>query len=195
MRKFSITSFFKNFLNQVRTWLGTEMDKSELKIQKPAFSLIELLVAITIGSIILTLVMMSYASMVQTNLRLDEARKLQKQANFAVIRMADRIRNYSVVLPNDDNNQRSDFVSSDEGTLVIGKNKGFFEYLPSSKKVEMDGQPLFSDNVVVDVLEFDYSVENPKQQPWVQIYLKISSARDPAISNWVRTTISSRVFQ
>jgi prepilin-type N-terminal cleavage/methylation domain-containing protein len=42
----------KIFLKQVRTWFQLRRSKSRLKIQK-GFSLIELLVAITIGAIIL----------------------------------------------------------------------------------------------------------------------------------------------
>ena len=53
----------RNFLKQVRTWIGLGQPKSGLKIQK-GFSLIELLVAITIGGIILTVVMVSYVAMV-----------------------------------------------------------------------------------------------------------------------------------
>jgi hypothetical protein len=128
----------------------------------------------------------NYVAMVQTTLRLDMARQLQKEANFAVIRMADRVRNYSV-----------DLGSSEKEELVIGNDKGRFEFLKTQEKLEMDGQSLFSSNIVVDEVIFDYSVsENPaKLQPWVSIYLKISSKKHPEIGNWVKTTISSRIFE
>ena len=157
-----------------------------IKYKKKAFSLIELLVAITIGGIILTVVMGNYIAMVQTTLRLDLARQLQKEANFAVIRMADRVRNYSV-----------DLGSSEKEELVIRNDKGRFEFLKTQKKLEMDGQSLFSSNIVVDEVIFGYSgsVNPAKLQPWVSIYLKISSKKHPEIGNWVKTTISSRIFE
>lgn len=193
MRNFLFTSFFKK---QVRPSSTESADLSSnvgflKKTKTPAFSLIELLVAITIGSIILTLVMMSYASMVQTNIRLDESRKLQKQANFAVMRMADRIRNFSVVLPD----AQADGLVSDETRLVIGKERGVFEFGEISENIRMDGQQLFSDNVIVEEINFKYSKSERKIQPWVQIYLKIRSRKNEEITNWVRTTISSRIFQ
>lgn len=161
------------------------VSKSGLKVRNIAgFSLIELLVAITIGGIILTVVMTSYAAMSQTNLQLDAARQLQKETNFAVIRMADRIRNFSVDLDN-----------STDKKLIIGHKKGVFEYLPNKKQLTMDEQPVFSSNILVTKMEFKYSKNSAKLQPWVQIYLKVASKKNKEITNRIRTTISSRIFE
>lgn len=153
-----------------------------MKSSNKAFSLIELLVGMTIGGIILTVVMTSYAAMSQTNLQLDAARQLQKETNFAVIRMADKIRNFPI-------------ESCDEDEILLKNNHGKFAF---SEKLRMDEQPLFSENIEVKEVSFKCEgvEENPaKLQPRVQIYLKVSSKKYPKISNWVQTTISSRIFE
>jgi len=169
--------------------------KSRFKIQKTGFSLIELLVGITIGGIILTVVMGSYAAMTKTNLKLDAARQLQKETNFAVIRMADKIRNYKI-----DSCEETKLVLKDRNNNDIE-----FQFLLNNKKeAQMQGQSLFSANISVDRGSFECtgvgqnstnkSPANFKVQPRVQIYLKVSSRKNPKITNWVRTTISSRIY-
>ena len=179
MKNFFKNFFFKSELKNM--WIVPSPDL----VRKGGFSLIELLVAITIGAIILTVVMGSYAAMVKTSLRLDIARQMQKEINFAAIRIADRVRNFSI-----------DLEGSDSETLLTQRNEDVFEFLPIKKELMMNGQPLFSDKISVDSVIFLYPPkENKNLQPWVQIYFKISSYKEPEITNWIRTTISSRVFE
>ncbi len=154
------------------------------------FSLIELLVAMTIGGVILTAVMTSYVAMTKTSLRLDLARQMQKETNFAVIRMVDKIRNYPI-------------KNCDEKKLVLQNRQGHeitFKFLLENKQqLTLNEQPLFSENIAVDDGHFDCKglddEENPaKIQPRVQIYLQVSAKKDPEITNRVQTTISSRIF-
>ena len=114
---------------------------------------------------------------------------MQKEINFTAIRIADRVRNYSINLGEGESNS---------GKLVIGKTGEIFEFLSSSKKLTMCEQSLFSDKIAVDMVEFSYpdpEENNGNFQPWVQVYLKISSRKEPEIKNWIRTTISSRIFE
>jgi len=151
------------------------------------FSLIELLVGMTIGGIVLATVMTSYVAMVKTSIRLDLARQMQKETNFAVIRMADKIRNFPI-------------KSCEKTKLTLnGRNRGeiVFQFLENQHKATMDNQPLFSENILLEEGKFKcFGVENPaKLQPRVQIYLKIRSEKDDELSNWIRTTISSRIYE
>ena len=65
--------------------------------------------------------MTTYAAMAKTNLQLDAARQLQKETNFAAIRIADRVRNFSI-------------ESCENDKLIVGEGKGEFKFLPNKKK-------------------------------------------------------------
>jgi len=163
--------------------------------EQAGFSLIELLVAITIGGVILTMVMTTYASMVQVNMKLDAARQLQKETNFAVIRMADKIRNFKI-----HSCEEKKLVLKDRNNKSIKFNSAIIaiDATNSRKTLKMDGQPLFSSNIEVQKISFvcaGVGENHAKLQPRVQIYLKVASRRNPEITNWIRTTISSRIFE
>jgi len=180
MMKFLQNVFFKSGLKNLRIVPSPDLRK------KRGFSLIELLVGMTIGAIILTVVMGSYAAMAKTTMRLDLARQLQKETNFAVIRMADKIRNFPI-------------ESCAENKLVLdGRDKGqlTFEFLLENKKqLTLNEQPLFSANLQVKEGKFEcVGVEDSAEQPRVQIYLLVSAKKEPEITSRVQTTISSRIF-
>ena len=162
---------FKNFATALRGTAG--------------FSLIELLVAMTIGGVVLTVVMTSYVAMTKTSLRLDLARQMQKETNFAVIRMVDKIRNHPI-------------KSCESKKLVLKGGKFTFKFLENRKQLTLNNQPLFSENIAVDEGHFECKGldENSAEiQPRVQIYLQVSAKKDPEITNRVQTTISSRIFE
>ena len=73
--------------------------------KKSGFTLIELMVSITIGAIIITSALSVYANFVQTKIQIDIARQMQKEINFALARVTDRVRNCEIENPSSTNSQ------------------------------------------------------------------------------------------
>ena len=165
-----------------------------MSMRQSGYTLIELLVAITIGGVILATVMGSFLALSKTQKQLDLTRQIQREINFATIRIADRVRSQSIDYDN--------IVITDNHFLPIVGKEGFrFNPDPGIKQLTMNGAPLFSSNLMVRNLEFAVS-ENPDTshlQPSVKIELLVSDrtigAEPPTVSVPLRTTISSRIIQ
>ena len=65
-------------------------------IKSKAFTLIEVLVAVVITGMVLSSVLLGYWQMVKVNHTINLSRQLQKEVHFAMVRMADKIRDYSI---------------------------------------------------------------------------------------------------
>lgn len=178
------------------------------------FSLIEILVAIVIAGIVLSGVLGSYFSLLQASQRSDIARQLQKEMNFAVIRMADKIRSYSIDYKayEDENvdvrQSQSLFTKSSESdSFHRFQREDFSTNQRSFSTLGMDGAPLFSS--IFEVEEMNFSVTpnadpaNPENlgdksvqlQPKATLFLRVRSFRYPDISFTLQTTISSRRYE
>ncbi len=161
-----------------------------MRTRTNGFSLVELVVAITIGGIILTGVMGSFLTLSKMRQQLDLTRQIQREINFATIRIADRIRSQSV-----------DYFLWDENnhyTLPIGTEDEVFDFNETGHMLTMNGAPLFSPNLMVRNLNFSVfpETEDNDIQPSVQLELIVSErAVTPKISVPLRTTISSRLIQ
>lgn len=157
--------------------------------QNPGFTLIELIVAITIGGIILATVMGSFLSLGKTKQQLDLTRQIQRELSFATIRIADRIRAQSV-----------DYTRTQEANhhaLPIGENE-LFSFDPEKGMLFMNEAPLFSHGLMVQKAKFTVSQSNNKLQPRVHIEIQVSERTKeeiPRVSIPLRTTISSRIIQ
>ena len=136
-----------------------------MNTKKLGFSLIELVVAITIGGVILASVMGSFLTLSKMRQQLDLTRQIQREINFAVIRMADRVRSQSI-------DYGAEINSDDSSFLPINGNEKF-EFRDDN--LFMNDTPLFSSGLMVQDLKFTISLdpeENPDPvQPSVTIEL------------------------
>ena len=160
-----------------------------MKLKNSGFTLIELIVAITIGGILLATVMGSFLTLGKTKQQLDLTRQIQRELSFATIRIADRIRAQSV--------DYSRIQNENHHTLPIGKDE-LFSFNQDEKMLFMNGAPLFSKCLMVQDTEFTVSPHNPELQPRVHLEIRVSerTAKEiPRVSIPLRTTISSRIIQ
>ncbi len=165
-----------------------------MNLRQSGYTLIELLVAITIGGIILATVMGSFLALSTTQKQLDLTRQIQREINFATIRIADRVRSQSIDY---------DLIDADLANhhFLPIKSGEIFTFDQNTGELLMNDSPLFSHNLMVRDLEFTVS-ENPQVshlQPWVTIELLVSErtaeTENPTVSIPLRTTISSRIIQ
>ncbi len=163
-----------------------------MNARKHGFSLIELVVAMTMGGIILVSVMGSFLTLSKMKHQLDLTRQIQREINFATTRVADRIRSQSVDYHflNFDPDINHHFLP------IIGADT--FEFDDTPGELKMNGEPLFSSNLMVQDVVFTVS-QNPEishLQPSVTIEMEVSErSDDPKIIIPIRTTISSRIIQ
>jgi prepilin-type N-terminal cleavage/methylation domain-containing protein len=180
-----------------------------MKPVSKAFSLIEILVTIVISGIVLSGVLGSYFSLVQASQKADTARQLQKEVNFAMIRMADKIRSYSInysVYEDQDiskDGSRFLFTEGNEGAT----HKFQIENSDGKQILTMDGAPLFSS--FFEVKDFHVSItpnndpfdsanlgdSEAQFQPKATIFLSVEARRYPDVSLVIQTTISSRRYE
>ncbi len=163
-----------------------------MKTKRLGFSLIEMIVAITIGGIILGSVMGSFLSLSRMRQQLDLTRQIQREINFAVIRIADRIRSQEI-----DHNEIDYSINTEK--LQLGENAEIIFKTKETNGIEtlmMNDDPLFSSNLKVDQLTFTVfpTTETPTLQPRVTIKLQVSDIHDKT-SVPLRTTISSRLIE
>lgn len=158
-----------------------------MRMKLAGFSLVELVVAITIGGVVLSTVMVSYVSLAKMRQSLDISRQVQRELNFATMRISDRARANSI------NYEKLD--SDNHHFLPLGEDE--FIYDDVAKSLSMNGAPLFSPNIMVEQAEFDvWPINNdPKVQPMVNLQLLVSSKNKPDIEIPLRTSISSRVIR
>ncbi len=158
-----------------------------MSVKNAGFSLIELVVAITIGGVILATVMGSYLSLAQVRQNLDITRQLQREVNFAAMRISDRARAYSV--------NYEELDADNHHYLPLGDDE--FEYDAMEKELTMNGAPLFSPNVEVSELNFTVFPTAPSNrvQTKVTLEFRVTSRVKPEISVPLRTTISSRLIK
>ena len=157
------------------------------------FTLIELLVSITIGAIVLTSAFAVYARFVQTKTQIDISRQMQKEVNFALARITDRVRNCTIKSESDTNSKKIELSCSNEKNPIFK-----IEKLTNDKStLTMDGHPLLSKKfevIIGDDPAFNITNE-VGSQPKVQIHLTVQSNQDSKVSQSIRTTISSRIYQ
>jgi len=165
-----------------------------MRMRQSGYTLIELLVAITIGGVVLAAVMGSFLALSKTQKQLDLTRQIQREINFATIRMADRVRSQSI------DYDLIDAAPENHHFLPI-KDDEVFVFNEDEHQLTMNDAPLFSKNLMVRELEFKVS-KNPDTshvQPWVRIELLVSDRTTdeelPKVSIPLRTTISSRMIQ
>jgi prepilin-type N-terminal cleavage/methylation domain-containing protein len=160
-----------------------------MKLKNTGFTLIELIVAITIGGIILATVMGSFLTLSKTKQTLDITRQIQRELNFATIRIADRVRSQSI--------DYARLVDSNHHFLPLGQDESF-RFDEDAGMIFMNDAPLFSHLLHVQDVELTVSPNNNEQQPYVHLEILVSeksSEESPRISIPIRTTISSRIIQ
>ncbi len=166
-------------------------------------TLIELLIAITISSIVLSLILGSSAFLIRLNRKLDISRELQKEISFAMERMTDKIHtqsiNYASYNPKS-NTPCADQDPSSTNDLCVGDTNFTFQ----NNMLFENKDPLFSKEYQVIKTIFhitptkdpvtNFESEN-QIQPRVTIFVKVISKESPEINSEIQTTLSSRQYE
>ena len=167
--------------------------------KKSGFTLIELMVSITIGAIIITSALSVYANFVQTKIQIDIARQMQKEINFALARVTDRVRNCEI-----ERSSSNTFLKLTD----CGENITDAKFSLYSEAENSDGSFIMSSENLISPQKFtilggsefiitneiDSDTKELLSQPKVQIFLNVQSKQDPKVTQSVRTTISSRRY-
>lgn len=179
--------------------------------RRPAFTLVEVLVATVLTVAMLTLVMASFWTLWQTYRTSDLVREMQHEATFAMTRLADKIRSQEIDYAAYTN---PSLCQPDINRRLCLSGGSFFRYedenLFMGDALEQD--PLFSQaKFALTELRFEkFPTEAPVRtntdnqfQPQVSIYFQITSRQDiwgrpvspsEALSLDLQTTISSRDY-
>ena len=163
------------------------------------FTLLELLVSIVIGGIVLAGALSTYGVFSQTTARIRQTQQLHQAVNFAMIRMADRMRAYSIGYE-----QYGNFLPGKTSNQVFFGDGTHLHF--SKNQLYLNEQPLFAPPFVVTDAVFTVTpAQDPfsatklsadsYRQPRLTIKLQVASKQNPTITTTVRTTISSRLYQ
>ncbi len=173
-----------------------------MKYKHSAFTLVELLVSMVISALLLTTVLGSFWILMQTNQQNEESGRLQQQANFALLRISDKIKNYSIDYQKAETIIPALDLGSPQTQLYIN---GGFEFKKHGENLTMNGQPLFSPSFRVKNALFwvspkkdpftNIDIKDFQLQPKVTMVLQVESKKFPNIALDIQTTISSRKYQ
>jgi len=165
------------------------------------FTLIEMLVTLSIFSVVVLLTMNTFLSSFASQKRLIEMQSVQREGSYIMetlsreIRMATEMTDY-------DNNDSSITFKNYSGEDVIycradedascsdADNGDYFAYGPDAGNMEI----MNSSDIVVDSLRFYVPTISPNNQPIIVVAMTISSAKDPSVSMTLQTSVSTRIY-
>ncbi len=177
-----------------------------IKLNKQrAFTLIEILVGIVISGMVLSSVLAASWQMIKMRQITDASRQLQKEMHFSLIRIADKIRSYSI------DYNAYEVTGECNGVSILSSQKlcvgddNVFEIIDD--KLTMNNAPLMSD--IFKVTNFVFKVTPTKDpslhenkadqevqlQPKVTVYFRAEAKNLPQVHQVLQTTISSRVYR
>lgn len=184
-----------------------------------AFTLIEMLVSMTIAGIVFASVMTSYASLTRARQRIELFRGLQQQGSFALIRITDKVRDYGIDY--DAYASGWPYSGSTIETQVLYLGDGTVFELDSDGIFRMNGELLLASSVEVvpDTFSFIitpdadpsvlvhpsyYTLNDPSAsssdylteqvQPKVQVQMDLRSTMNEAVILPLETTLSTRIY-
>lgn len=198
--------FFTKCISALRRMHGQYMSSAARHstssfVKKRGFTLLELMVAITISGVIMTAIMSSYASLIRTKQKVDQHRQIQAQATLALSRIADKVRDYGIDYDAHD--------PTDPNTLFVGTDVNGEDVVFTFTETD-EGQftlqqttggrvsPLFSRGVTATgsfTVSPDAIGRPALYQPKVHVQLAVSSAKDETIKMDLQTTLSSRRYR
>ena len=181
--------------------------KISTKSQKPAFSLIEIIITITISGIVFSSVLANFFIYIKQQNKIQVIREVNADTHFPLLRMSDKIRSFAIdYAKHKIGKDRCPTISSFKvDRICLEKDYQFFlEDRVVQMKKGSKTSPLTSKNIIVDKLLFFVTpAENPftkttqrqnRLQPKVTIFISARSVRLPEITQTMQTTISSRIY-
>jgi len=167
------------------------MKKIKNEQKKSAFTLIEILVSVTITGIIFSAVMVCFFVFFKMQEQTNVWRNLEKETHFTMMRIADKIRMHGV-----------DYAQDNKIDQIFLKNNYVFE--KKDENLYMNDEPLFSaqEILIKDVKFFISPEQDPnagekkfRVQPKVRMKISVQSKKIPDINFTLKTTISSRDYK
>ena len=174
-------------------------------LHNKGFTLLEILVSMVIIAMVFSSALFGFWKMLETNARIDLSRQLQKEVHFAMIRMADKIRDYSIdydaYIPSSGGKCETQDIASPQKLCVNDPSGDSYVFEVINGILKMNSAPLLSERFLVSSLNFTITpsadpskITNTQLQPKVTIYIKAQAKNLPDISISIQTTISSRIY-
>lgn len=190
-----------NNTKKYTTFSKKRSSKFEVLSPKPAFTLIEILVSMVIMAMIFSGTLYGFWKILEANARIDLSRQLQKEMHFAMIRMADKIRDYSIDYNAYTSGPGKACENQDVNSPPSLCVKNNYVFSADTEVLKMNDAPLLSSRFVTKKLYFSITpntdpsdISNPQFQPKVTIFLEAESKFLPDVSIPLQTTISSRIY-
>lgn len=165
------------------------------------FTLIEILVSMVIMAMVFSGALYGFWKILEANARIDLSRQLQKEMHFAMIRMADKIRDYSIDYDAYVSGSGKPCENQDVNSPLSLCVKNDYAFTMEDDVLKMNNAPLLSDKFITETLNFSITpntdpsnIANPQFQPKVTIFLKAESKFLPDVSIPLQATISSRIY-
>ncbi|MDD3190433.1 MAG: type II secretion system protein [Candidatus Pacebacteria bacterium] len=171
-------------------------------MKNKGFTLIEMLVTLSIFSVVVLLTLNTFLSSFVSQKKLIEMQSVQREGSYLMetlsreIRMATEMTNYE----NNDSSIRFKnhsgedviYCRADEDASCSDTDDGdYFAYGPDVDNMEI----MNSSDIVIDNLRFYVpSLISSTNQPIVIVAMTISSAKDPSVSMTIQTSVSTRIY-
>lgn len=162
------------------------------------YSLIEMLVAIAIFSVLLVAVMNTFTRGFAYQRRIVEMQKVQREEAFLLETISREIRMATAIAASQQNlheASRLDFTDH-TGTPIyycLAMESGACN--PAGKYFSVDGKVINSADVEVVGVKFSTSQTFVKTQPLVTITMEIRSKKEPAVSTVLQTSVATRLYK
>ena len=172
-------------------------------MRKNAFSLIELVIAITVAGIVFSSAMAGYVALVRTEQKAQELRRVQSEARMALLRIGDLLREQGTAYDHHSGGGETTELYLKNGQRLRFSSEGAADF---PQNLLYDDAPFFSQNTAVSEGSFfiepegdPFSTENLTQkslqvQPRVRIFMTLVSRNDPSVRFPIRTLFSLRRY-
>jgi prepilin-type N-terminal cleavage/methylation domain-containing protein len=162
------------------------------------YSLVEMLVAIAIFSVLLVAVMNTFTRGFAYQKRIVEMQKVQREEAFLLETVSREVRMATAIADSQKNLHdayRLDF-SDHTGTLVtycLALENGTCS--AAGKYFSIGGAVVNSTDVEVSGVKFSTSETFDKTQPLITITMQIRSKKEPAVSTVLQTSVATRLYK
>lgn len=175
---------------------------SKIKKQKSGFTLLEMVVATAIFSIVSTICIGIYISTIKANAKISAMQKVQNEIRYMIDYMAREIRLGSVdyvFYSNDINNPIEELAifDSSKNPIFFKNSNGYLQV----KRGDSDWSDISGDNVKINSLYFyiypekyPIPVDSPIKQELIKIVIDVFDKNENS-NMLIQTTISSRNYE
>ncbi len=161
------------------------------------YTIIEMMVAISIFSVLLVAIMNTFVKGFYYQKRILEMQAVQREESYLMEMMSREIR-MATMPPNENLNGVTELSFTDHtGTSTVkyclADISGSCN--PAGRSFAVNGQVINSENVEIAGLKFYTSQSFTKTQPLVTIVMQVQSKKDPGAKASLQTSIATRLYK